>query len=205
MQVSAGPSPAPIPTCWRVLAIDRPDELNPVDRRSGGGRKNLPPTRDDTAARLRPAVERTDDRTGAGCQARPGRDAGRSAALRPRGSGRERERGRGARRGRGELVSLARRGPEHRAFAHRPGWVADALALHGPARQRLFGLASFEETEELPAMVEPLRPSVRALIEAAGPYPAYLYGRRGDILAWNDSTEAVYRCHLVPPIRRNTY
>src|SRR5262249_57231992 len=42
-------------------------------------------------------------------------------------------------------------------------------------------------------------------IEAVDPYPAYLYGRRGDILAWNGGTEAVYRCHLFPPLRRNTY
>ena len=85
------------------------------------------------------------------------------------------------------------------------GWVADALAVRGAARQRLFGLASLEEADELPPMIEPLRPSVRALIEASGPWPAYVYGRRGDILAWNDGTEAVYRCHLVPPPRRNTY
>jgi AraC-like DNA-binding protein len=85
------------------------------------------------------------------------------------------------------------------------GWVADALALRGVARRRLFELAGIEEGDELPAMVEPVRPSVRTLIEASGPYPAYVYGRRGDILAWNDATEAVYRCHLVPPPRRNTY
>src|SRR5215470_382657 len=44
------------------------------------------------------------------------------------------------------------------------GWVADALALRGATRQRLFGLASLEEADELPPMIEPLRPSVRALI-----------------------------------------
>jgi len=85
------------------------------------------------------------------------------------------------------------------------GWVADALALRGPARERLFGLAGLEEADELSPIVEPIRPSVRDFIEAVGPYPAYLYGRRGDILAWNGGTEAVYRCHLFPPLRRNTY
>jgi AraC-like DNA-binding protein len=85
------------------------------------------------------------------------------------------------------------------------GWVADALGLRGAARHRLFGLAGTEEADELPAMIEPVRPSVHELIEESGPYPAYVYGRRGDILAWNDATEAVYRCHLVPPPRRNTY
>jgi len=85
------------------------------------------------------------------------------------------------------------------------GWVADALALRGPARERLFGLAGLEEADELSPIVEPIRPSVRDFIEAGGPYPAYLYGRRGDILAWNGGTEAVYRCHLFPPLRRNTY
>jgi len=84
-------------------------------------------------------------------------------------------------------------------------WVADALALRGPARQRLFGLAGLEEADELSPIVEPIRPSVRDFIEAAGPFPTYLYGRRGDILAWNGGTEAVYRCHLFPPLRRNTY
>jgi AraC-like DNA-binding protein/transcriptional regulator with XRE-family HTH domain len=85
------------------------------------------------------------------------------------------------------------------------GWVADALTFRDVARRRLFELAGIDETNELPAMVEPVRPSVRELIEGSGPYPAYVYGRRGDILAWNDATEAVYRCHLVPPPRRNTY
>jgi len=85
------------------------------------------------------------------------------------------------------------------------GWVADALALRGPARERLFGLAGLEEADELSPIVEPMRPSVRDFIEAVDPYPAYLYGRRGDILAWNGGTEAVYRCHLFPPLRRNTY
>jgi len=85
------------------------------------------------------------------------------------------------------------------------GWVADALALRGPARERLFGLAGLEEADELSPIVEPIRPSARDFIEAGGPYPAYLYGRRGDILAWNGGTEAVYRCHLFPPLRRNTY
>ena len=85
------------------------------------------------------------------------------------------------------------------------GWVSDALGLHGAVRQQVFGLAGLEEVEQLPAMLEPVRPAIRELVETSGPYPAYVYGRRGDILAWNETTEAVYRCHLVPPPRRNTY
>ena len=85
------------------------------------------------------------------------------------------------------------------------GWVADALALRGGPRRRAFDLAGIEEVPELPAFIEPLRPTVRRLIEGAGPYPAYAFGRRGDILAANEATEAVYRCHLVPPLRRNMY
>src|SRR5262249_44684932 len=38
------------------------------------------------------------------------------------------------------------------------GWVADALALRGAARRRLFELAGLEESDELPAMIEPVRP-----------------------------------------------
>ena len=140
----------------------------------------------------------------------------------------------GARRALGEMLAAARRGAGGRRplsveqVAERAGvgaswvqwleagrniglspvalaWVADALALRGAPRRRVFELAGIEEAPELPAMIEPLRPSVRRLIESAGPYPAYALGRRGDILAANEATEAVYRCHLVPPLRRNTY
>ena len=84
-------------------------------------------------------------------------------------------------------------------------WVADALAVRGAARRRLFELAGIEEGFELLPMVEPVRPSVSRLIQESGPYPAYLVGRRGDILAWNEAAAAVYRCHLIPPRRRNSY
>src|SRR5262249_41123950 len=52
------------------------------------------------------------------------------------------------------------------------GGVAGALALRGPARERLFGLAGLEEADELSPIVEPMRPSVRDFIEAVDPYPA---------------------------------
>jgi AraC-like DNA-binding protein len=43
------------------------------------------------------------------------------------------------------------------------------------------------------------------VIDALAPHPAYLIGRRGHVLVWNQPTEAVYRCHLIPPLCRNVY
>src|SRR5262249_45795395 len=66
------------------------------------------------------------------------------------------------------------------------GWVGVALALLGGQRRGACEWAGIEEVSELPAFIEPLRPTVRRLIEGAGPYPAYVFGRRGDILVANE-------------------
>jgi AraC-like DNA-binding protein/transcriptional regulator with XRE-family HTH domain len=84
-------------------------------------------------------------------------------------------------------------------------WVADALGIVGAARDQLLHTANLAEEPPLTPLVEPVRPSTRRLLESIVAHPAYLLGRRGDLLAWNEATEAVYRCHLIPATRRNTY
>lgn len=58
---------------------------------------------------------------------------------------------------------------------------------------------------DLAPYVEPLAPSAQRIIDAFELCPAYVVGRRGDVLEWNEATEAVYRCHLIPPLYRNIY
>jgi AraC-like DNA-binding protein len=85
------------------------------------------------------------------------------------------------------------------------GWVASALNIRGRERRTLFELAGIEEAIELAPFVEPTSPSVKQMVDAFAAFPAYVTGRRGDVLAWNELTEAVYRCHVIPPLRRNSY
>jgi AraC-like DNA-binding protein/transcriptional regulator with XRE-family HTH domain len=84
-------------------------------------------------------------------------------------------------------------------------WVADALAIGGDSLGKIFELAAVEEDAEVTGSVEPVFPEVTRVIDAMAPHPAYLIGRRGHVLVWNQPTEAVYRCHLVPPLCRNVY
>jgi AraC-like DNA-binding protein/transcriptional regulator with XRE-family HTH domain len=85
------------------------------------------------------------------------------------------------------------------------GWVAGALNIRGHERRTLFELAGIEEAIELAPFVEPTSPSVKQMVDAFAAFPAYVTGRRGDVLAWNELTEAVYRCHVIPPLKRNSY
>jgi AraC-like DNA-binding protein/transcriptional regulator with XRE-family HTH domain len=84
-------------------------------------------------------------------------------------------------------------------------WVADALAISGARLATLFQLAGVKEDAEVAGSVEPVAPEVARAIDAMAPHPAYLIGRRGHVLVWNQPTEAVYRCHLIPPLCRNVY
>jgi len=58
---------------------------------------------------------------------------------------------------------------------------------------------------DLAPYVEPVAPSFQPIVDAFERFPAYVVGRRGDVLQWNEATEAVYRCHLIPPLYRNIY
>src|SRR5262249_202718 len=96
------------------------------------------------------------------------------------------------------------------------GWVADGLRLAPPPRPHPFHRAPAARPS-LPARAgrgpaprplpsaEPVPPILRAILDALAPMPAYLVGRRADVLAWNEGAEAIYRCHLIPQTRRNSY
>ncbi len=85
------------------------------------------------------------------------------------------------------------------------GWVAQALHIRGAARARLFELAGIDPGIELTPFAESVPSSLQPMLDALLPLPAYLVGRRADLLALNDAAEALYRCHLVPQARRNAY
>ncbi|MGP3683284.1 helix-turn-helix transcriptional regulator [Streptomyces sp. IBSNAI002] len=64
--------------------------------------------------------------------------------------------------------------------------LADALRLDAFERAHLFALVRGEEVR-LPAEQEQgVRPGVQALLKAFGHVPAYVIGRRLEVLAWND-------------------
>jgi AraC-like DNA-binding protein/transcriptional regulator with XRE-family HTH domain len=84
-------------------------------------------------------------------------------------------------------------------------WVAEALLLTGEERARttaLAGLTRLIGLERVRAEVVP--PGVRGLLDGLPTLPAYVSGERGDILAWNEASEALYRCSTIPGPRRNT-
>ena len=71
------------------------------------------------------------------------------------------------------------------------------------------GLASAREGTAariaLAPYAEPIPSAVKQMIDDLRLLPALVVGRRGDVLEWNEAAEAVYRCHLIPPLQRNTY
>jgi transcriptional regulator with XRE-family HTH domain len=70
--------------------------------------------------------------------------------------------------------------------------IAKALRLTPAERSHLIQLGRGEQAPPLCAPAEKVSPTVKRLIENLGPNPAYLLGRRWDILAWNRAYAAVF-------------
>jgi transcriptional regulator with XRE-family HTH domain len=70
--------------------------------------------------------------------------------------------------------------------------IAKALRLTPAERSHLILLGRGEQAPPLCAPAEKVSPTVKRLIENLGPNPAYLLGRRWDILAWNRAYAAVF-------------
>jgi AraC-like DNA-binding protein/transcriptional regulator with XRE-family HTH domain len=84
------------------------------------------------------------------------------------------------------------------------GWVAEALELSRPSRARLLSIAGLREpTGLVRARAELVPPQVQRTLDGFALYPAYVTGLRGDVIAWNEATEALYRCSTIPVTRRN--
>ncbi len=84
------------------------------------------------------------------------------------------------------------------------GAVAQALRLDDTERGYLFALAKPVKTARRPPRQEKVRPALQRLLDMAGGVPAYIIGRRGDILAWNRLAAALFADFgAIPPGERN--
>src|SRR5438105_15654172 len=63
--------------------------------------------------------------------------------------------------------------------------LAQALRLNAPEVQHLLILAGQELPVQPRAEAEPVPPALQRIVEALDPHPAFVIGRRWDVLAWN--------------------
>ncbi|WP_394839633.1 helix-turn-helix domain-containing protein [Pendulispora rubella] len=85
-------------------------------------------------------------------------------------------------------------------------WICDALELLPGPRARVFELAGLGKALALATVrAEPVPASLRRLLDGLALYPAYVTGRRLDVLAWNEACEALFRCSTIAPERRNSF
>lgn len=88
------------------------------------------------------------------------------------------------------LVRLEQ-GRQHEPSAEVLRALADALGLVGDARRHLFALAGRIDRQPVDPAVREVPPSLRRLVVAAHPAPAWVVNRRRDIVAWNPAAEAL--------------
>jgi transcriptional regulator with XRE-family HTH domain len=82
--------------------------------------------------------------------------------------------------------------------------ISRALKLTPAERAHLITLGRGEEVPPPPPQPESVSPTVRRLIQNLGSSPAYVLGRRWDLLAWNDAYAAVFGDpSQFPPGQRN--
>ncbi|MEV0404611.1 helix-turn-helix transcriptional regulator [Actinoallomurus sp. NPDC050550] len=82
--------------------------------------------------------------------------------------------------------------------------VAQALRLDEDERAYLRNLAKPTRSRRRPPRTERVRPGVRRLLDMAEGVPAYLLGRRADVLAWNRMAAAVFTDFgALEPAQRN--
>jgi transcriptional regulator with XRE-family HTH domain len=75
--------------------------------------------------------------------------------------------------------------------------LADALRLDDDARRQLYTMAMISQSAELCPARRPLArevaPTVKALLEALSPTPAFVLGPSNDVLGWNGAWEQLVR------------
>ncbi|MCC6616310.1 MAG: helix-turn-helix domain-containing protein [Anaerolineae bacterium] len=69
--------------------------------------------------------------------------------------------------------------------------IAQALQLTAAERQHFLVLAGHRSTVGSPAEEESVNPVLEKAVQALSPHPAFVLGRRLDVLAWNRSAAAV--------------
>ncbi|MEW9527472.1 helix-turn-helix domain-containing protein [Microbispora sp. NPDC049125] len=82
--------------------------------------------------------------------------------------------------------------------------VAHALRLDDSEQMYLRGLARPARRRRPPARQERVRPRLRRVLDMADGIPAYIVGRRGDVLAWNRLAATVFvDFGALPPAERS--
>jgi transcriptional regulator with XRE-family HTH domain len=71
--------------------------------------------------------------------------------------------------------------------------IAAALQLDADEKQHLFMLALPRQTDHKPLILEKITPPMQQVIDALCPNPAYIIGRRCDVLAWNQAAGVLFR------------
>lgn len=82
--------------------------------------------------------------------------------------------------------------------------LAQALRLTTAEEQHLFLLADQELPARLPAEQEQVTPALQRVVDALSPHPAFVIGRRWDVLTWNRVADLLFAFHVpCPPHPRN--
>ncbi|MBF8193000.1 helix-turn-helix domain-containing protein [Nonomuraea sp. K274] len=82
--------------------------------------------------------------------------------------------------------------------------VAAALRLDDAERAHLHNLARAVHPRPLAAAPQQVRPGLRQLLDAMSGTPAFIIGRRMDVLAWNPLfASVILNFGAIPPVRRN--
>ncbi|HEX6797941.1 MAG TPA: helix-turn-helix transcriptional regulator [Ktedonobacterales bacterium] len=83
--------------------------------------------------------------------------------------------------------------------------LARALRLTAAEEQHLFLLAAHELPAATTAVEDvQITPALQRVVDALDPHPAFLIGRRWDVLAWNRAADLLFRFHEpCPPHIRN--
>ncbi len=79
--------------------------------------------------------------------------------------------------------------------------IAQALRLDAEDRAYLFMLAQSDRAPEPPEEI--VSPALQRMIDGFAATPAFVSGRRSDVLAWNEAADAIYEFSGDPPEERN--
>jgi transcriptional regulator with XRE-family HTH domain len=82
--------------------------------------------------------------------------------------------------------------------------LARALRLTTAEEQHLFRLSGQELSSKMLVQEEQVTPALQRVVDALSPHPAFVIGRRWDVLTWNRAAELLFHFHEpYPPHSRN--
>ena len=100
--------------------------------------------------------------------------------------------------------TLLEQGHDVRPSRHVLESLAQALRLSTAEEQHLFLLAGQERLSKMLVEEEQVTPALQRVVDALNPHPAFVIGRRWDVLTWNRSADLLFHFHEpCPPHSRN--